>query len=229
MLRLKAAVLMPPLAVPTRDVISERSANGVSLLAAPTAVRALELVVRHVVAQRLQLIRQRQEAGHARTLARLLRPVDRRRLDDGLGLDDRLGLALDDALLDDGLGLGRGLLAHDGRRRRRRASRSSTETREALRHFLDRGRDRSAAPATPRTASASTSAATSEPRASFLKLRIVLEPRGPRQLVDSIQCDCARSTCCALSFSRPSRAVPRTPSAARPATIDHNPPPSTSP
>ena len=35
-LRLKAAVLMPPLAVPTRDVINERSANGVSLLAAPT-------------------------------------------------------------------------------------------------------------------------------------------------------------------------------------------------
>ena len=188
MLRLKAAVLMPPLAVPTRDVTSERSANGVLLSAAPTLSARSSCV--DVVAQSLQLRRHRQQAGHAGSVARLLRPIDRRRFDDGLRLDDGLGLGVsfDDAFLDDGLRLGRGLLADDGRRRWRRDLALEHETHETLRHFFGRGRIDLRLRQHPKK---QPEHERRDERAAreLLELRIVLEPRGPRQLVDSIQCD----------------------------------------
>ncbi len=166
-LRLNAAVLIPPLAVPTRDVISERSANGVSLFAAPTV--SARSSCRDVVAQRLQLRRERQESGDARTVASLLRAIDGRRRDDGLR--NRRRLRLDYALLDDGLGLRLRLrlLAHDGRRRWRwRRLTLEHQTHEALRHFLGRRRIDLRLRAKPKTRARCTSAATSAPRASFL-------------------------------------------------------------
>ena len=51
--------------------VAARGADGIG---------AIEPVVRDVVAQRLELLRERQQSGHARALARLLRPVDGRRL-----------------------------------------------------------------------------------------------------------------------------------------------------
>src|SRR5690606_36158870 len=70
-------------------------------------LRRVETAERVVVAERGELLGEREQPRDSRALARLLRPVRRRRrgrLDGG-----RLGLRRDAALLDDGLGLANGL------------------------------------------------------------------------------------------------------------------------